>query len=213
MKINLNLETSRRHSSTRLRPLTTTSTAATNSMPRRLRRRIGRAPLALLALLALGLTVPVRESGAQGPPTATTLDATDVHANYALLNGTVNPNGGPDTYVEFQWGNSTNYGHFHGIPGIPGGTFYDVPVSYEITTSDGYYGGTCHFRVMAGNMLGTAYGGDVSFSGPGPSQPVPVTLPATAVTATSATLNATAEPANTCTPEGGVTIHGSKLMR
>jgi len=194
MKINLNLETSRRHSSTRLRPLTTTSTAATNSMPRRLRRRIGRAPLALLALLALGLTVPVRESGAQGPPTATTLDATDVHANYALLNGTVNPNGGPDTYVEFQWGNSTNYGHFHGIPGIPGGTFYDVPVSYEITTSDGYYGGTCHFRVMAGNMLGTAYGGDVSFSGPGPSQPVPVTLPATAVTATSATLNATAIP-------------------
>src|ERR1039458_2234624 len=97
MKINLNLETSRRHSSTRLPPLTTTSTAATNSMPRRLRRRIGRAPMALLALLVLTLAGRVRESGAQGPPTATTLDATDVHANYALLNGTVNPNGGPDT--------------------------------------------------------------------------------------------------------------------
>ena len=42
------------------------NTSATNAMSRRFRRRIGRVPLALLALLVLALTVPVRQAGGQG---------------------------------------------------------------------------------------------------------------------------------------------------
>ena len=197
MKKKLNVEIGRRHSSTSLFPLITTCTAATNSMAARFRRCIGRAPLALLALLALTLTLPVREAGAQGPPTpgpptVTTLDATDVHANYAVLNGTVNPNGGSYVMVEFQWGTSINYDHVGYIAGPMGGYGY-VPYSYKITTSDGFFSGaTVHFRVMAYDSLGTAYGSDKSFSVP--ASPQPVTLPATAITTTSATLNGTANP-------------------
>ncbi len=63
MKSNLNLETGRSHTSTSLPPLRTTRRAATHSLATRFRRRLGRAQLpllALLALLALALTLPVR---------------------------------------------------------------------------------------------------------------------------------------------------------
>ena len=42
------------------------TTSATNSMSARFRHRIGRVPLALLALLALALAMPVREASGQG---------------------------------------------------------------------------------------------------------------------------------------------------
>ena len=83
MKRKLNVETGPRHSSTSLPPLRTTRRAATNSLAARFRRRIGRATLPLLALLALALAVPIREASAQWPPPvpppiASTLPATEV---------------------------------------------------------------------------------------------------------------------------------------
>ena len=185
MKRKLNVETSRRHSPTSLPPLRTTSTAATNSMPRRFRRRLGRAPLALLALLALALTVPVREVSAQGPPTATTLDATGVSEYGATLNGTFNPNGDPMALAWFEWsGGSTR----------PVTASMGTYVSAEVGAAHGpplTAGMTYYFQLVAANQWGTAYGGENSFTTPGglPHPPTLVTLPATEVTSTSATLN------------------------
>ena len=91
MKNNLNLETSRRHSSTSSPLLRTTTTPASNSMSTRSRPRTERAPLPLLALLAFALTLSVREASAQWPPHpfAVTEPATAVTTSSATLNGLV----------------------------------------------------------------------------------------------------------------------------
>ena len=187
MKSNLNVETSRRHSSTSLPPPSTTSTAATNSLVTRFRRRLGRAPLAWLALLALALTVPVHEASADGPPIVTTLDATGVSDLGATLNGTFDPNGDPMAVAWFEWS-----GGSHTSPIPAGGGPY---VSAEVGMAHGnplFPGTTYYFQLVAANKWGTAYGGTNSFTTPAPV--VAVTEPATAVTTTSATLNGLAYP-------------------
>ena len=189
MKRNLNVETSRRHSSTGLPLLKTTHTAATNSLATRFRCWIGRAPLVWLALLALALTVSVREASAQWPPPAlVTLSATAVTRTNATLNGMVNPNGYPTT-AWFQWGTTTNYGYLTPVTGMGDGT-NALPVSALVAGLT--LGTTYHFRAAATNVAGVVYGSDHSLTALPP--PEVWTLPATAVTTTSATLNGTVNP-------------------
>ena len=165
MKNNLNLETSGRHSSTSLPPLSTTSTPASNPMATHFRRRTVRAPLPLLALLALALTVPVREASAQWPPPvpppiASTLPATEVTSRSATLNGTVNPNGGG--YVWFDWGASTGYGNSTPSINIGPGTNavpFSAPLLGLIPNT------TYHFCAAAGRgATFFIYGDDQSFT-------------------------------------------------
>jgi BspA type Leucine rich repeat region (6 copies)/Immunoglobulin domain len=172
MKRKLNAETGRRHSSTSLPPLGTTNTAAANSKATRFRRRTGPTPFAWLALLALTLTVPVREASAQGsppyyPPTVETLPATEVFSSSATLNGTVQPNDGG--LIWFDWGTSTNYGNSTSETGIGSGTNV-VPFSALLPwlTPNTTY----HFRAAAMRAGLYNYGRDQSFTTlPSPLQP------------------------------------------
>jgi hypothetical protein len=165
MKRKLNVETSRRHSSTSLPPLKIPGTAATHSLATRFRRRLGRTPLALLALPALALTMPVREASGQWPPLLpplqpVTLPATEVTPGSATLNCTVTPNGG--AYVWFEWGTSTFYGNSTASIDIGAGT-NAVPFSAPLVglTPNTTY----HFCAVAGQgAVFFIYGSDQSFT-------------------------------------------------
>ncbi len=94
------------------------------------------------------------------PPTATTMSATDISDNSAMLNATVNSNGS-DTTVYFQWGLDTSYGNITASQNIGSG-ISNVFVSEDISglsTDTTYY-----FRVVATNTYGTSYGSDMSFT-------------------------------------------------
>jgi hypothetical protein len=122
------------------------------------------------------------------PPGAWTLSASPITPTGATLNGTVNPNGWPTT-AWFQWGNTTNYGNLTSATNQGSGTTA-LPLSATLAGLTPKV--TYHFRVAATNDYGLAYGSDQSFT-PLISLTV-VTLPATSIAATSATLNGTANP-------------------
>jgi hypothetical protein len=125
-----------------------------------------------------------------GPPEVWTLSATAVTATNALLNGTVNPNGYPTT-AWFQWGTTTSYGNLTAATDMGSGTS-DLPLSLPL---DGLtLGVTYHFRIAATNDNGTVYGSDQSFTTTASPPPEVYTLSATAVSATTATLNGTVNP-------------------
>jgi Tfp pilus assembly protein PilV len=98
-------------------------------------------------------------------PTATTGSASSVTYSSATLNGTVNPNGLPTTYV-FNYGTSASYG-FTTPAGSAGSGSSGVPASAAIaglSPSTVY-----HFRICATNAAGTVCGSDVTF----PTNPLP----------------------------------------
>jgi hypothetical protein len=117
-----------------------------------------------------------------------TLPATGVSTNSATLNGTVNPNGYP-TAAWFEWGTTTGYGNLTSVTNLGSGTSA-LPFSAPLAGLNP--GVTYHFRVGATNNNGLAYGSDQSFTTLGPPQVS--TLPATAVSTGSATLNGTVNP-------------------
>ncbi len=103
-------------------------------------------------------------------PTATTDSATNITANSATLNATVNPNGS-ETTVYFEWGIDTSYGNSTPAQSIGSGTD-DVSITADIT---GLSPSTIyHYRVVATNAGGTSYGDDISFTTQ--SLPLPITL-------------------------------------
>jgi hypothetical protein len=155
-KSNLILQTRRRHSPTSLPALRTISTPASTSMPTRLRRRLGRAPSVWLALLALALTLPIREAGAQ----PVTLPATAVTSRSATLNCTIYQGWG--WLVCFDWGTSTSYGDYTPLINVGTGTNvmpFSAPV-VGLTPNTTY-----HFRGHAQHGAEFwAYGSDQSFT-------------------------------------------------
>jgi hypothetical protein len=97
------------------------------------------------------------------PPAATTLAAQNVTSTNATLMGTVNP-GGVATKVYFEWGLTTNYGHF-----TPTNTLSADLNSTQTVTA--YLDNlspvtTIHYQVAAVNSAGTNYGGDQPFNTP-----------------------------------------------
>jgi hypothetical protein len=122
------------------------------------------------------------------PPEVWTLPATAVSTTAATLNGTANPNGHPSS-AWFQWGTTTSYGNLTPATDIGGGADA-LPLSVPVTGLAP--GVTYHFRAVVTNGAVVVYGSDQSFTTL--QTPTVATLPATLVTNTQATLNATVNP-------------------
>ena len=92
------------------------------------------------------------------PPTATTAEASEIHGNDAVLNATVNPQGGQTDYW-FEYGPTGGYGFKSpALPDDAGSGVKAVEVSEAV-------GGlvaeeTYHFRIVAENTAGIVYGED-----------------------------------------------------
>jgi hypothetical protein len=116
-----------------------------------------------------------------GVPNVTTLPATDISRNGAILNGTAYRNMF-NTIVTFEYGTSTSYGQIvQAIPGqIEGDSVYKVNATLTGLTENTIY----HARVHGKNEAGEMYGSDISFVASDVQ-----TQPATNTTATQATLN------------------------
>jgi streptogramin lyase len=94
------------------------------------------------------------------PPDVTTGPASDVAPDAAHLVGTLNPNAADTTYA-FEWGTSTSYGKITAAQSAGRG-LSSIVVSSAIsglapTT-------TYHYRLVATNPLGKAYGADTAFT-------------------------------------------------
>ncbi len=98
------------------------------------------------------------------PPTAITGAASNIASGSATLTGTVNPNGFTTT-VAFQWGTTTSYGSTTASQAAGAGTVV-MPVTANLTGLTP--GNTYHYRLVAQNANGTAYGLDQSFITPTP---------------------------------------------
>jgi len=97
--------------------------------------------------------------GGGGAPVATTGSAKPVASKSATLNGTVNPNGLATTYC-FEYGKDTSYGSTTSQTDAGSG-IDDVSASAKVT---GLNDNTVyHFRLVAMNITGTAYGEDMTF--------------------------------------------------
>ena len=120
------------------------------------------------------------------PPSATTQPATAISTTSATLNGLVNPNF-TFTTVSFEYGLSAAYGTTVGASSVvagAGSTLRSLAIN-GLTCNTTY-----HYRVIAQNLGGTTNGADQSFTTAACPVPTVVTDVATAVSQTSATLNA-----------------------
>jgi phosphodiesterase/alkaline phosphatase D-like protein len=113
-------------------------------------------------------------AGLTGTPDAApgveTLEALDIAVSSAVLQGTVNPQGGT-TFVYFEYGLTQAYGQSTAARGIGSG----VDPALVLQAVDGLVAGAnYHFRIVASNSLGTSYGEDQTFE-TGLSNPVAVT--------------------------------------
>jgi phosphodiesterase/alkaline phosphatase D-like protein len=130
-------------------------------------------------------------------PTPVTEKASLIAQSSATLNATVNPNGGNVTKCEFEYA-TTEYYESHGKTygstascSLPGNGSSPVPVSAAIASLTANT--TYHFRISATNGSGTSKGADETFKTQ-PEAPTVVTGAASAITKTSATLNASVNP-------------------
>jgi hypothetical protein len=124
------------------------------------------------------------------PPVAVTLPASGISYTNATLNGTVNAGDAPASYY-FEWGTTTNYANYTATNLLTANLTTAQDVSAALT--DLLPGTTYHFQLVTFNGSGTSYGGDamvVTLAEPA----AVTTLPATGVTASGATLNATVNP-------------------
>jgi len=124
------------------------------------------------------------------PPAVTTIAATSVGATGATLNGSVIPNG-LETDAWFEWGTDPALAGYSttGMQAVGSGTTSQT-INHALTGLA--TGTTYYYRVAAGNKAGTSKGAIMSFL-PG-AAPTVTTLVATAVGATSATLNGNVNP-------------------
>ncbi len=133
---------------------------------------------------------------AAGKPTAVTKAATFVSYCTARLNGTANPNG-ILTMIYWEYGTTTAYGKKTSVwsvgSGTSDGTFYadvgDVPPKAGSLPPNTTY----HFRFVAENSAGKAYGADMTFT----TQALPPSVktgPATKITTNSARLTGIVNP-------------------
>jgi len=96
-------------------------------------------------------------------PLVTSIDASNIRSNSAVLNAIVNANNLP-TNIIFEYGTTTNYGYVANSVQSPLNGNSDILISAPI--NDLIIGVTYHFRAKAENQLGTTYGNDLTFSTP-----------------------------------------------
>src|SRR5205814_212921 len=124
-------------------------------------------------------------------PSVATRVASSVTQTSATLNATVNPNGSALSDCRFEYGTSSGYGSSAPCSPTPGSGSSPVAVSANV---DGLSPNTSyHFRIVASNRGGTGSGSDQTLTTA--TEPVSdETLAASALTPSSATLNATVNP-------------------
>ncbi len=123
-------------------------------------------------------------------PNAATGDPTSVGGTSAQLAGAVTPEGSATAYV-FEYGTTLSFGAIT-EPASAGSSEAVVPAS---ATLSGLAPGTTYFyRLVATNAAGTAFGAVKSFTTPGSTAPPAVTLGASGLTATTATLAGQVDP-------------------
>jgi MYXO-CTERM domain-containing protein len=135
-------------------------------------------------------------------PTVTTSSVSGVTANSANMNGSANPNGA-DATGWFRFG-TTNPGTCNDsfgtrVPAGSGGTALGAgtaAVAFTQTATGVAAGVTYYFCAIASNSVGTSFGAVISFRIDAPP-PTVSTEAATAVAATGATLNGSANPNGT----------------
>jgi hypothetical protein len=131
------------------------------------------------------------------PPTAETIDPTEITTQSAKLNAFVNSNR-IETTVHFEFGLDINYGNVT-APQSNGSSTLSLRRTEVIS---GLNPGTIyHFRVVATNVAGTTYGGDKSFltGGVAPT-PTPTSPTATPTPTPTPTPTSTLTPTPTVTP-------------
>jgi hypothetical protein len=142
------------------------------------------------------------------PPTVVTEPASSVTQSAAILNGTVNPNHKVVLACTFEYGTTTSYEASKPCSSIGSAGSSPVAVNAEVTGLAANT--TYHFRIVAKNEAGKSEGIDRTFktSAGAPVAPLATTGSATAVTQTTATLNASANPEGaeitTCTLDYGI---------
>ncbi len=145
-------------------------------------------------------------------PTASTEPATNVTTTSATLNAIVN-SGNLGTDVVFEYGLTDSYGNQISAPTLIAGlTDVSLNVELEGLTSNSEY----HFRVVATNAEGTTNGANRSFSTLlGGNPPTAITVAATEIGQTQATLNGLINPGDLSTDvvfEYGITTaFGSEI--
>jgi FG-GAP-like repeat len=117
--------------------------------------------LCLVASVALlsGLLAP-QPTWAQSRPSVETTTASEVTADTALLNASVNPNGA-DTLTYFQYGLTTNYSSETSFTNVGNGV---IPISISGTAEGLLPSTNYHFRGVATNLSGISYGSDLVFT-------------------------------------------------
>jgi hypothetical protein len=88
-------------------------------------------------------------------PTVVTEVASEITATSAVLNATVNPNGGTVSACTFEYGPTSSYGQSAPCSSLPGSGTSPVAVSATITDLTAK---TYHFRITATNPSGTSTG-------------------------------------------------------
>jgi len=140
------------------------------------------------------------------PPTAVTGAASGLTQTTATVSATVDPNGFEVTECKFEYGTGTSYGNTAACTPAPGLGSTTVEVSAVLTglSANQQY----HYRVVATNAGATTIGSDASFATL-PNAPTVATGAASAVTQTTASLNATVNASGgiigECTFEYGTT--------
>jgi trimeric autotransporter adhesin len=125
------------------------------------------------------------------PPVVATAAASSPKQAAVTVNGSVNPNGGTVSDCHFEYGTSTAYGASTPCSSLPGSGTSVVAVSAVLKSLSANT--TYNFRIVGTNAGGTSKGSDETFKTL-PDAPTVVTVAATAVTQTSASLNATVNP-------------------
>lgn len=107
------------------------------------------------AVVSLSLLTILRASAAT--PSVATGNPTNITTNSATLNGTANPNG-LATLAYFEWGTTTNYGSVTAPQSLgAGSSAVAVQANLASLLTDTNY----HYRLVASNASGIAYGKDV----------------------------------------------------
>lgn len=147
--------------------------------------------------LAANTALVALNTAADNVPAATASAASGVTGAGAMLNGTVNPNGA-DTTVSFQYGLTTSYGSTAAYGSVGAGV---VTLPVAVLVSGLTCGSTYHYRVVATNTNGTSNSSDqtVAAAACASDKPSALTLGATSISATGATLNGTVNPNGTAT--------------
>ena len=140
------------------------------------------------------------------PPEVVTLPATEIDADGAKLNATVDPNGRTTSY-RFEYGTTTAYGSEIPIGGSTAGNGTN-PVTIGVVVNGLAPGTAYHFRIVAQSADGVAIGGDATFTTATPAASGGTTsgTPTTTTTTTTPTTTTT-----TTTTTGTGTAPGSTV--